>query len=114
MIAKMLDWDKPLSQQSESVKKALSADKRAKDSLYQNAAEYYRALTSQYAQNAPLHYSVEQAENFAQQFASQKLREMGIPGIKYLDEGSRSAGKGTRNFVTFPGEEKKMTILERN
>ena len=114
MIAKMLDWDKPLSQQSESVKKALSADKRAKDSLYQNAAEYYRALTSQYAQNAPLHYSVEQAENFAQQFASQKLREMGIPGIKYLDATSRDAGKGTRNFVTFPGEEKKMTILERN
>ena len=114
MIAKMLDWDKPLSQQSESVKKALSADKRAKDSLYQNAAEYYRALTSQYAQNAPLHYSVEQAENSAQQFASQKLREMGIPGIKYLDATSRDAGKGTRNFVTFPGEEKNMTILKRN
>jgi hypothetical protein len=114
MIAKMLDWDKPLSQQSESVKKALSVDKRAKDSLYQNAAEYYRALTSQYAQNAPLHYSVEQAENSAQQFASQKLREMGIPGIKYLDQGSRGEGQGTRNFVTFPGEEKKMTILERN
>ena len=114
MIAKMLDWDKPLSEQSESVKKALSADKRAKDSLYQNAAEYYRALTSQYAQNAPLHYSVEQAENSAQQFASQKLREMGIPGIKYLDATSRDAGKGTRNFVTFPGEEKNMTILKRN
>ena len=114
MIAKMLDWDKPLSQQSESVKKALSADKRAKDSLYQNAAEYYRALTSRYAENAPLHYSVEQAENSAQQFASQKLREMGIPGIKYLDATSRDVGKGTRNFVTFPGEEKKMTILERN
>jgi hypothetical protein len=114
MIAKMLDWDKPLSQQSESVKKALSVDKRAKDSLYQNAAEYYRALTSQYAQNAPLHYSVEQAENSAQQFASQKLREMGIPGIKYLDQGSRGEGQGTRNFVTFPGEEKKMTILKRN
>ena len=42
------------------------------------------------------------------------LRQAGIPGIKYLDEGSRSAGKGTRNFVVFPGEEKSMTILERN
>ena len=34
--------------------------------------------------------------------------------IKYFDESSRSAGKGTRNFVVFPGEEKNMTILERN
>jgi hypothetical protein len=42
------------------------------------------------------------------------LRQAGIPGIKYLDEGSRGAGKGTRNFVTFPGEEKSLTILERN
>jgi hypothetical protein len=42
------------------------------------------------------------------------LRQAGIPGIKYFDESSRSAGKGTRNFVVFPGEEKSMTILERN
>jgi hypothetical protein len=31
-----------------------------------------------------------------------------------LDEGSRIKGEGTRNFVTFPGEEKNLTILERN
>ena len=45
---------------------------------------------------------------------SKALRQAGIPGIKYLDEGSRSAGKGTRNFVTFPGEEQNLKILERN
>lgn len=45
---------------------------------------------------------------------SKALRQAGIPGIKYLDEMSRSAGEGTRNFVVFPGEEKSMTILERN
>jgi len=43
-----------------------------------------------------------------------KLRELGIPGIKYLDAGSRGAGgSGTRNFVVFPGEEDKLKILER-
>lgn len=112
-IPRMLDWDKPLSQQSESVKKALSVDKRAKDSLYQDVGEYYRALTSRYAANAPAHMSVEQAENWAQQFASQKLREMGIPGIQYLDAGSRGAGTGTRNFVVFPGNEGLLNILGR-
>jgi len=40
---------------------------------------------------------------------------MGIPGIKYLDAGSRGqGGSGTRNFVVFPGEEKKVRILERD
>jgi hypothetical protein len=32
---------------------------------------------------------------------AQKLREAGIPGIKYLDQGSRGAGEGTHNFVVF-------------
>jgi hypothetical protein len=38
---------------------------------------------------------------------------LGIPGIRYLDAGSRDGGSGTRNFVVFPGEEKKVRILER-
>ena len=48
------------------------------------------------------------------QDASERLRQMGIPGISYLDAGSRgTAGAQTRNFVIFPGEEKKVKILER-
>ena len=47
--------------------------------------------------------------------ASRRLQELGIPGIKYLDAGSRGqGGSGTRNFVVFPGEEKKVRILERD
>jgi len=42
------------------------------------------------------------------------LRQAGIPGIRYLDAGSRGTGKGTSNFVVFPGEEDALTILERN
>jgi hypothetical protein len=33
--------------------------------------------------------------------ATDRLREAGIPGIRYLDAGSRGAGDGTRNFVIF-------------
>jgi hypothetical protein len=32
---------------------------------------------------------------------SEALRQAGIPGIKYLDQGSRTAGDGSRNYVTF-------------
>ncbi|MGA0335148.1 MAG: hypothetical protein ACO3LD_02745 [Luminiphilus sp.] len=46
--------------------------------------------------------------------ASAALRGVGIPGIKYADAGSRGqGGSGTRNFVVFPGEEKKVKILKR-
>jgi hypothetical protein len=46
--------------------------------------------------------------------AAQALRDAGIPGIRYLDQGSRGANKGTSNFVVFPGEESKVRIMEIN
>lgn len=33
--------------------------------------------------------------------ATETLRNVGIPGIKYLDAGSRGAGEGTSNYVMF-------------
>ena len=59
-------------------------------------------------------YELLSKRNGSQQQASNLLQSQGVAGIKYLDEGSRTAGQGTRNFVIFPGEEKNMTILERN
>ena len=41
------------------------------------------------------------------------LRQAGIPGIRYLDAGSRGGADGTRNIVVFPGEESKVKILKR-
>jgi hypothetical protein len=46
--------------------------------------------------------------------ASNRLRELGIPGIRYLDQGSRGTGVGTSNFVVFPGEEELLRILSVN
>lgn len=46
--------------------------------------------------------------------ASTLFREQGIPGIRYLDEGSRGRGEGTSNFVVFPGNEGLLTIQKRN
>jgi hypothetical protein len=45
---------------------------------------------------------------------SEALRKSGIPGIRYLDGGSRGAGGGTSNYVVFPGNENLLQILERN
>jgi hypothetical protein len=37
----------------------------------------------------------------AQAGATQDLQGFGIPGIRYLDAGSRGAGDGSRNYVVF-------------
>jgi hypothetical protein len=42
---------------------------------------------------------------------SEKMREAGIPGIKYLDQGSRTAGEGSRNYVVF--DDKLVDILRK-
>lgn len=40
---------------------------------------------------------------------SKRLREAGIPGLRYLDQGSRNAGDGTRNIVIFDDSLVKIT-----
>jgi hypothetical protein len=44
--------------------------------------------------------------------SSDRLREAGIPGIRYLDQGSRGADGGTSNYVLF--NDKQAQILSKN
>lgn len=54
----------------------------------------------------------ERTQGFNDVGTSLFMSSMGIPGIRYLDGTSRSAGEGTRNFVVF--DESDMTVLTRN
>jgi hypothetical protein len=49
--------------------------------------------------------------DFAQRLASDRLREAGIPGIRYLDQGSRGAGQGSSNYAVF--DDKLISILRK-
>jgi hypothetical protein len=103
-IANMLDWDKPMSEQSDFVKQAIGLDKNPNASIKNMKAWEFLVATGQ-----------KLGEPFTgSPLVSEYLRKKGIVGIKYLDQFSRDAKQGTRNFVVFPGEEKSMTILERN
>jgi hypothetical protein len=42
---------------------------------------------------------------------TEELRDAGIPGIRYLDAGSRGAGDGSRNYVVF--DENLITIVRK-
>ena len=125
-----LDWDKPLSQQSEKVRDALAAKGMGSDP---GRPELFN-IHSDEGNVLQTHQPIEQAQRYldanpgfytskmaaegalsAQEIvkramggrtvdpvaASNALRDAGIPGIRYLDQGSRTAGEGSRNYVVF-------------
>jgi len=131
-IDQMLDWDKPLSEQPKSVRDALQ---RAGIVDFENnigptstgeikslgwtrnvenlrGEELYRRLTER--DYTPEKFAAGASRKLSERAASDALRQLGIPGIKFLDQGSRAAGQGTRNFVVFPGEEQHLKILGRD
>ena len=107
MIDRMLDWDKPLSEQPAAVREAIETRLRHSNSS--------RKFLEKNPTGADLYGVFQNRGDYINPIeASEAFREAGIPGIKYSDAGSRGqGGTGTRNFVVFPGEEKKVRILER-
>jgi hypothetical protein len=106
-IAKMLDWDKPLSQQAPEVREAM------KNLVGKDALGRPTRSTLNEDQAGRWAYETLQRDR-SQNLASKALQQQGIPGIRYLDGGSRGAGQGTSNYVVFPGNEGLLNILERN
>ena len=80
-IAKMLDWDKPLSEQPKIFRDWV--DKQ--NDMIKNTSNPDFGM-----------HQLLRSRN-----ASEELRPLGFKGIKYLDQGSRGTGKGTSNFVLF-------------
>jgi hypothetical protein len=127
-----LDWDKPLSEQSEKVRAAVQAEppqaiaaQRAQLEAKVNVAQRRAERAYETGQDTPEMFTeIRKAEFELEQFskkfnpsgaavvagmgpkeeAAQALRAAGIPGIKYLDQGSRGAGGGSRNYVVFSPE----------
>ena len=99
-----LDWDKPLSQQSEKVRQAFPPDLHAMPGARAHDVLAERVVPPLPADADSGWTSVVNTTNdrvMRRDMAARKLREAGIPGIKYLDQGSRTAGEGSRNYVVF-------------
>lgn len=94
-IPKMLDWDKPVADLTVAEKKALQAAGARFADYWPNTQKVGDVLPKN-------------------ERAAQSLQKAGIPGIRYLDGGSRGKGQGTYNYVVFPGLEDQVKILERN
>ena len=112
MVEKMLDWDKPLSKQPEAMRVAKDVfnDPRRKQAGFPNLTDKeIGEMTGE-----QLYQAMSATWRGGQRGASDSLRQAGIPGIRYLDAGSRGSADGTRNIVVFPGEESKVKILKRD
>jgi hypothetical protein len=113
-IAKMLDFDSPFNKQPKSVQEAIKASGIFKE---------YKANLSDFSSPMMSRNKNMRGENIMQflefklggpEQVAAKLRELGISGVRYLDQGSRGAGKGTSNFVVFPGMEDMLRIEQIN
>ena len=102
-----LDWDKPLSEQSEKVKAALAAF----DPTMLGQQVYADVTQKNVVPRVERGVEILNYDS-AQEQASRFLASRGIPGIRYLDAGSRSTGEGTSNYVIF--DENLIKILEEN
>jgi hypothetical protein len=118
-----LDWDKPLSEQHPIVENAV-ADLAAQHRIQMGnatGARAYNAIAEGLAQKrpepppswtsvpgGPVSYDAQVHDPTA---AANALRDAGIPGIRYLDQGSRGAGEGTHNYVVF--DDKLIDIIKK-
>jgi hypothetical protein len=141
-----LDWDKPLSQQSEAVRDALSSLGFQEPSISWSTKSVTPPRGGAYTRHSAtlgsglegrvvelpdgrFQATVTGADGGTQEFGSlaeakswaeaqgmhsiphhlplnspdtaARLRDAGLPGIRYLDQGSRAAGEGSRNYVVF-------------
>lgn len=113
-VARFLDWDKPLSQQAPEVqnfiKSAQKGNFNSGDMPKERLIGWLTDFLDKDKAGSDLYALLGSAEKSHE--TSTAMRNAGIPGIRYLDGGSRGAGNGTSNFVAFDPE--MIRILERN
>ena len=100
-----LDWDKPLSEQSQHVQKAFG-----ENGPLSEVGRYF-AQNPRLATNGAAIEDTLKMMGHTPHTAAQALNDAGIPGIRYLDAGSRGKGEGSRNTVVF--DPSKMDIIRR-
>ena len=111
-IERFLDWDAKFKDQPSNVKKAVMESYIGKEfpDVVKNftGEQIYNRLVGANVNLARKEMGDQAAGFVAQSIiggsrkeASRALNELGVPGLKYWDGGSRKAASGTRNFVVF-------------
>lgn len=98
----LLDWDAPLSEQPDGAQKLAMANSKA---LVKRLKEFKSNRLNEMQGDETIWNGLDGTDLYRalgdSRAASEALRQAGIPGIRYLDGGSRAAGDGSRNYVMF-------------
>ena len=130
----LLDWDKPLSEQSEKVQDAIKTNARKRERFqellqtkpFKGRAKKIKDLEAEIKKGldfdiskitrkmggSDLYDMLVQSNARDPKQASEALAKAGIKGIKYLDGDSRDKGEGTYNYVMF--NEADVSITHEN
>lgn len=99
----LLSWDAPLTPEIQAVLPP-KVKKNLQPNKYTGGDPTGESLYGAYSETYPGDYAPRMSE---------ELLDAGIPGLRYLDGGSRMGGVGTENFVMFPGTEELINIQRR-
>ena len=101
----LLDWDKPLSEQPESIRKAVS------ERGWATPPRGFQGGSEPRGENIHAWATDRIGDKWNVPGTAEKLKAAGIKGIRYKDAGSRSGEGGTYNYVIF--DAKLIDILKR-
>jgi hypothetical protein len=108
-----LDWDKRIA--SPDAMETFAAKFDSVNPTIRKTLEDWAYSNNQRGMPLPDGQSIVQAlggiEGASARQLSRTMNTAGIPGIKYLDQGSRTAGQGTNNYVVF--DDKLIDILKK-
>ncbi|MCH8476368.1 MAG: hypothetical protein LAT56_00285 [Wenzhouxiangella sp.] len=110
--SRFLDYDKPLSQQPRAVQQALASydpDSYSVDGADYDANERGSSIYARMVNKTSTGWSS------SDRAGSLELASIGIPGMQYLDQDSRTSESGTHNYVVWDqGVLDEIALLERN
>lgn len=100
-----LHWDKPLSEQSPMVQERIA--KLDPEMYSPDGGDYDPSEVGQM-----IYSRIPRGASGSPTIPAERLKELGIPGIRYLDGGSRGAVAGSHNYVVF--DDRLIDIVSRN
>ena len=98
-----IDFDKPIGEQAQHIKDIIPGRPtqnpiKAVYQAFNNGDNWAMEWAKQQGLNP---YGAEFGTLTSDELATMYLKSKGIPGTKYLDQGSRGSGNGTYNYVDF-------------
>jgi hypothetical protein len=111
----LLDWDAPLSEQSEGIIERIMpklrelADRQTAPMRIFYDDDVIKHFDDMGYRGEQIYERLGSSHNYER--ATEKMHDLGIKGIKYWDADSRAKGEGTRNIVMF--DEDRINILNQ-